>query len=60
LTVCQRAGCLSVPLPVIARGLLHMHVNRLLRSAHREHELVLYDFLARHYAALRHRTPQSC
>ena len=28
-----------------------MHANRLLRSAPREHELVLYDFLARHYTA---------
>lgn len=39
---------------------VHMHLNRLLRSAHREQELVLYDFLTRHYrsraARLRHIT----
>jgi hypothetical protein len=28
-----------------------MHANRLLRSAQREHELVLYDFLSRLYAS---------
>lgn len=33
------------------RGGYHMHVNRLVRSAQRAHELVLYDFLARLYAA---------
>ncbi len=59
LRVCQREGRLSVTLPVIATGLLHMHANRLLRAAHREHELILYNFLARLYATQRHRLPQS-
>ncbi len=30
---------------------LHMHANRLLRSALREQELVLYDFLLRLYGS---------
>ena len=37
------------------QSLLHMHVNRMLRSAQREHELVLYDFLVQLYASRRAR-----
>jgi len=44
-----RAGRLSVPLTDLAASYLHMHANRLLRSAQRAQELVLYDFLARLY-----------
>ena len=33
-----------------------MHANRLLRSAHRRQELVLYDFLARLYESRAIRT----
>ena len=40
---------LTLPLPELAVSYLHMHANRLLRSAHRAQELVLYDFLARLY-----------
>jgi len=40
---------LTLPLGEIAASLLHMTCNRLLRSAARTHELVLYDFLHRHY-----------
>ena len=47
----DRAGRLSVPLPALLESFVHMHVNRLLRSAHREQELVLYDFLGRLYAS---------
>jgi len=42
-------GSLAAPLEEIAAALLHMHCNRLLRAAARTHELVLYDFLHRHY-----------
>jgi thiopeptide-type bacteriocin biosynthesis protein len=49
LRSCARAGRLTVSLPVLAVSYLHMHANRLLRSAHRAQELVLYDFLARLY-----------
>ncbi len=30
-------------------GILHMSVNRLVKSEPRKHEFVIYDFLARHY-----------
>ena len=36
-----------MPLAELAPSYLHMHANRLLRSAQRAQELVLYDFLAR-------------
>jgi thiopeptide-type bacteriocin biosynthesis protein len=49
LKACAKAGRLSVPLTELAPSYLHMHANRLLRSAHRAQELVLYDFLVRHY-----------
>jgi thiopeptide-type bacteriocin biosynthesis protein len=42
-------GQLTVPLPVLADSYVHMFVNRLLRSDHLAHELVLYDFLLRLY-----------
>jgi thiopeptide-type bacteriocin biosynthesis protein len=45
----ERAGRLARPLPEIARSYLHLHANRLLRSAHRQQEWLLYDFLARIY-----------
>jgi thiopeptide-type bacteriocin biosynthesis protein len=45
----EAAGRLSAPCRDIARSYLHMHANRLLRSAQREQEAVLYDFLARYY-----------
>jgi thiopeptide-type bacteriocin biosynthesis protein len=49
LRSCARAGRLTVSVPELAVSYLHMHANRLLRSAHRAQELVLYDFLARLY-----------
>jgi lantibiotic biosynthesis protein len=36
---------LNVPLAPLAPSLVHMHVNRLIRSAQRAHELILYDLL---------------
>ena len=47
----EQAGLLSVPLAELASSYIHMYVNRLLRSAHRAQELVIYDFLARLYEA---------
>ncbi len=47
----EQAGRLSQTLAAIAASCVHMHANRLLRSAHRSQELVLYDFLARLYAS---------
>jgi thiopeptide-type bacteriocin biosynthesis protein len=44
----EAAGRLSL-LTGLVPGVLHMHANRLLRSAQRAQELVLYDLLARLY-----------
>jgi thiopeptide-type bacteriocin biosynthesis protein len=45
------AGRLSATLADIALSYAHMHVNRLLRSAQRAQELVLYELLDRAYSA---------
>jgi thiopeptide-type bacteriocin biosynthesis protein len=44
-----QAGLLSASLTELAASYMHMHANRLLRSAQREQEMVIYDFLARLY-----------
>lgn len=49
LRIRERAGRFSLPLVEIVPSFLHMHVNRILRSGHRKHEFVLYDFLSRLY-----------
>jgi hypothetical protein len=36
----------------LVHSYLHMHVNRMIRTAQRMHELVLYDLLRRHYDAV--------
>ena len=46
-----QAGRLSATLADIAMSYAHMHVNRLVRSAQRAHELVLYELLDRAYSA---------
>ena len=64
--VCDRLpevaiGRLLTPVAELAESYVHMHVNRLMRSSPREHELVLCDFLRRLYEAAwaRSRTPES-
>jgi thiopeptide-type bacteriocin biosynthesis protein len=52
-----RVGSLTSSVAEIASSLLHMHVNRLLRSAHRMQEIVLYDFLHRYYEGQAARPP---
>ena len=52
-------GRLAVSLPDLAGSLLHMHANRLSRAAARAQELVLYDYLSRHYTSLRARQRQA-
>jgi thiopeptide-type bacteriocin biosynthesis protein len=47
----EHEGLLSSPLVVLAESYLHMLVNRLLRSAQRAQEMVLYDLLTRLYSA---------
>jgi thiopeptide-type bacteriocin biosynthesis protein len=49
LKALARDGRLFLPLTELAPSYLHMHANRLLRSAQRAQELVLYDFLCRLY-----------
>jgi thiopeptide-type bacteriocin biosynthesis protein len=44
-------GGLTDGVPALCPSYLHMEANRLLRGAARQHELVLYDFLLRHYEA---------
>jgi thiopeptide-type bacteriocin biosynthesis protein len=51
-----QAGCLSATLTNIAMAYAHMHVNRLLRSAQRAQELVLYELLDRAYSGQAGRT----
>src|SRR5581483_1685359 len=47
----ERDDRLTLPLARMVPSFAHMFAIRLLRSAAREHELVLYDFLARLYEA---------
>ena len=49
LRAAERAGRLTAPVDQLAWSLAHMHANRMLRSAARAQELVIYDFLLRHY-----------
>jgi len=41
----EAAGRLTVPVAEMSTSYVHMFVNRIIRSAARAHELVLYDFL---------------
>lgn len=43
------SGAIAASLDGYLESILHMHANRVLRSAHRLHELVVYNFLSRHY-----------
>jgi thiopeptide-type bacteriocin biosynthesis protein len=45
----RRQGRLSRDIFELALSYVHMHVNRLVPSHPRVHELHVYDFLARHY-----------
>jgi thiopeptide-type bacteriocin biosynthesis protein len=45
----ERSGRLSVPIEELVPSYLHMHANRVLRTAARAQETVLYDFLDRLY-----------
>ena len=55
----EDAGRLDQPLPDLASSYLHMYINRILRSAQRAQELVLYDYLRRLYGSLRARAQQA-
>ncbi len=45
----ETRGALTMPIAELAKSFVHMHANRVLRSAHRAQELVLYDILQRSY-----------
>jgi lantibiotic biosynthesis protein len=49
LNACEQTGRLLVSVKDFAPSCAHMYANRLLRSVHREQELVIYDFLSRLY-----------
>jgi thiopeptide-type bacteriocin biosynthesis protein len=45
----RQAGELTQAIPELASSYVHMHLNRMFRSAQNAQEMVLYDFLARTY-----------
>lgn len=49
LRAAEQRGQLTAPIADLVPSYIHMHVNRLIRSAQRAHELVLYDLLVRLY-----------
>ncbi len=53
----ERSAVLTVPMARLAPSYLHMFANRLLRSAGRAQELVIYDFLCRIYESQLARKP---
>jgi thiopeptide-type bacteriocin biosynthesis protein len=59
LKSCEQSGQLRVPVIELMSSYVHMHANRLLRSAQRQQELVLYDLLARFYESQAARASES-
>jgi thiopeptide-type bacteriocin biosynthesis protein len=51
LFAAERRGALTLPVVDLLPSYIHMQINRLIRSAQRAHELVLYDLLVRLYEA---------
>jgi len=49
LRAAEQRGQLTVPVADVVPSYIHIHVNRLIRSAQRAHELVRYDLLVRRY-----------
>lgn len=49
LRAAEQRRALTMPLAELVPSYIHMHANRLIRSAQRAHELVLYDLLTRLY-----------
>lgn len=46
----EMEGKLAMPMREVAVSLVHMHLNRVLRTSHRAQETTMYNFLARTYA----------
>ena len=55
----SRRDELTQPFPELLHSFSHLNAVRLLRSAARTHELILLNFLDRHYASLIARAPRS-
>jgi thiopeptide-type bacteriocin biosynthesis protein len=51
LIAMEKIGDLQVPLKSLLSSIIHMTMNRWFRSKSRLHELILYDFMYRHYAS---------
>ncbi|HEX3765390.1 MAG TPA: lantibiotic dehydratase [Kofleriaceae bacterium] len=51
LRAAEQRGQLTSPVLDLVPSYIHMHVNRLIRSAQRAHEVVLYDLVVRLYEA---------
>ena len=49
ITRIKRARTAETPLDRLVGSYIHMHINRLIPADQRLHELIIYDFLARHY-----------
>jgi thiopeptide-type bacteriocin biosynthesis protein len=49
LRAAHQRGAVTLSIPELASSYIHMHINRMIRSAQRAHELVLYDLLVRLY-----------
>jgi len=49
LRAAEQRGALTMPIVDLVPSYIHMNVNRLIRSAQRAHEVVLYDLLVRLY-----------
>ncbi len=49
LRALEAAGKLGQPMISLVHSFVHMHVNRMIRTSARIHEVVLYDFLRRRY-----------
>jgi len=51
LDVLEKSGELTVSQKELMTSMIHMTMNRWFRSKNRLHELVIYEFLSRHYAS---------
>ena len=49
LTKMDESGGLEVSMESLLTSIIHMNMNRWFRAKNRLHELVIYDFMARHY-----------
>src|SRR5262249_13449152 len=60
LRAAEQRGHLTLSVAELVPSYIHMHVNRMIRSAQRAHELVLYDLLVRLYESQTARAKPRC